>query len=666
MSGDPVALAEAHRVTQVKSAVMYEAALGQVFSRHLDPYRLDASFPAYLRAALSVLSVGRSSASGIAGLYYHKARSLADTKGIIPTIKVPDLNVAAVTTSLYVTGPASVKKFLSAGGNLQAAMNHAKANTLGAGKRIVLNGGRQTIIDAAHNDSAALGWARISDGAPCDLCAKLLSRGPVYKSRATASFRSHDRCGCGVRPFFEGDPSAGWTPDAKALSDLWASSGPSMFSKAYADALVDKSSQVHSTMSHKVGEQISRPVVQAANKAAREAHTAAVVARQAAEEAAAKAADSEASREAAAESKRIADEAAKEATLRKKWLGKPAPKKPLPPEPPQKVGPAAFDQWLQSCKDRFAAHAAATGNPKSDLTKSINWHYFENVVKNHDMASLNLLKSQHYVDKVMLDEAVAAMKAAEEILPGQADSYKSALRAYRNRATRHDRYMQEWRQVNGIGPSPLKGMDGAIRHTSNEDGVRWADTNLKVASGKSSSAIKRYSGSDYRTWNAALRKGNSESAPRGEWEAPTQAADRGFSPAPADVIVHRGTRWDEFELQGGKRVAVIPPPPPTSLVGTVQTQSGYMSTSVGTRSAFGGNAHMKIRVPEGHPVSWVQPYPQFSSERELLISRQTNYYVHAVYQNTHGQWVVECEILPHGFDVADASALSPMPSTVSF
>lgn len=62
-------------------------------------------------------------------------------------------------------------------------------------QRVVTDGARNTITGSAARDPGRVGWARVGSGG-CDFCAMLIGRGAVYRSDASASFKSHDRCRC--------------------------------------------------------------------------------------------------------------------------------------------------------------------------------------------------------------------------------------------------------------------------------------------------------------------------------------------------------------------------------------------------------------------------------------------------------------------------------------
>jgi hypothetical protein len=123
-----------------------------------------------------------------------------------PVDPVADLNVEQVSTSLTVTGPVRVKEHAAAGMFPSTAANVAFNAMAGALQRHVQAGGRNTIDHAAGEKGR---WRRVADADPCTFCAMLVTRGPVYRSEATAKGARayHDGCGC-VPELVEGE----WEP----------------------------------------------------------------------------------------------------------------------------------------------------------------------------------------------------------------------------------------------------------------------------------------------------------------------------------------------------------------------------------------------------------------------------------------------------------------------
>jgi hypothetical protein len=119
-------------------------------------------------------------------------------------------------------------------------------------------------------------------------------------------------------------------------------------------------------------------------------------------------------------------------------------------------------------------------------------------------------------------------------------------------------------------------------------------------------------------------------------------------PVPEDVILHRGTGTNSFRLNGvqfshgdSNRIP--------ELVGTVQRDEAYLSTSVGNSAAFSSyEVQIKFRVPRGTPGAYVDSFSSHRGERELILGRGTSYYVHAVYK-ANGKWIMEAEVVPRGW-----------------
>ena len=121
------------------------------------------------------------------------------------------------------------------------------------------------------------------------------------------------------------------------------------------------------------------------------------------------------------------------------------------------------------------------------------------------------------------------------------------------------------------------------------------------------------------------------------------------APVPEDVIVHRGTVLDSFTI-GGQRLTGADAARLQQIVGTVQRDHGYMSTSVGVEAAFSHQpVQIKFRVPAGTPAAYVKSFSNFSREREMILARGTHFYVHDVYRSG-SKWIVEAEVVPSDFE----------------
>ncbi|NEA50449.1 hypothetical protein [Streptomyces sp. SID10815] len=108
------------------------------------------------------------------------------------------------------------------------AHRQAGAQQAAAASRVAMNGGRSTTWNHMRRDRRALGYVRLSrTGTPCGWCAMLISRGPVYKSRESATFadgdRYHDNCHCYAAPIFNWQQFQGseLTALSREYADLW-------------------------------------------------------------------------------------------------------------------------------------------------------------------------------------------------------------------------------------------------------------------------------------------------------------------------------------------------------------------------------------------------------------------------------------------------------------
>lgn len=145
--------------------------------------------------------------------------SREDDDGLVkPVIDWSEWDKAA-ERSLAVTGPVELKRQAARAVPEGRARRVALVTSSAAAGRHVLNGGRDTALTLVSNDERAIGWARVTDGDPCSFCALLASRGPAYKTEASASFRPHDGCACGVEPVYS--RSAAWPGDARAYQRLY-------------------------------------------------------------------------------------------------------------------------------------------------------------------------------------------------------------------------------------------------------------------------------------------------------------------------------------------------------------------------------------------------------------------------------------------------------------
>lgn len=176
------------------------------------------SFGQLVAATVPLVKLHHQNSSAVATAYYAAFRKAEKVAGAATPQAAPPVNEEQVVSSLYATGEAMTRKAIAAGYSPQAAMQGAVARTSGAVSRHVLNGGRDAITRSIEADGRVEAYIRITDGDPCAFCAMLAGRGGVYLTEDTASFESHDACGCTAEPFYEG---SGMPERNRAFHDLY-------------------------------------------------------------------------------------------------------------------------------------------------------------------------------------------------------------------------------------------------------------------------------------------------------------------------------------------------------------------------------------------------------------------------------------------------------------
>jgi hypothetical protein len=215
------ALTEAHRLQQLalRASVVRDVAKLWPMWQPSDP----ASYEAF-ETAMALLVQSRSEHSwALAARYYEMFAGLespgAEVKAAVQVAAAR--SAAQIKAAVSATSRAAVYSALGAGQTYEQAMANGLVQVSGAASRLVLDTGRETVIEAVKRDRRALGWARVTDAAPCAFCAMLSGRGPVY-SKGTAGFAAHDHCGCTAEPVFS--YASEWPGRGREFQRRWAES----------------------------------------------------------------------------------------------------------------------------------------------------------------------------------------------------------------------------------------------------------------------------------------------------------------------------------------------------------------------------------------------------------------------------------------------------------
>lgn len=206
MATPPRSPAETHQEAQEGLAGLIMPLLARLWALW-NPNRPAESVPLFREALGAVVNHYGAAAAGVAQDYYAQARRDAGVPGKPPTVLVPEV-------------PEGFIDQLVAEALAEAEADIAKATAYldSQAEQLVLQQGRRQLMSAARLDKEARGWTRIPNADACSFCLMLALRGPVYRSRSTASFKAHTKqpngsggdCRCSVEPVF-----GHWEPSAR-------------------------------------------------------------------------------------------------------------------------------------------------------------------------------------------------------------------------------------------------------------------------------------------------------------------------------------------------------------------------------------------------------------------------------------------------------------------
>ena len=138
-------LTQRHRAQQL---LLRKATVAQVSKLWpaLDWNRLDATYPAFAVQVARLVQTNRQTSSGLAAAYLRAFRRASDVPGDVKAVFAAPLVVDQFQASLHTTSVAAVKNAAGSGADELAAMADARTQTVGAMARLVLNGGRETLL----------------------------------------------------------------------------------------------------------------------------------------------------------------------------------------------------------------------------------------------------------------------------------------------------------------------------------------------------------------------------------------------------------------------------------------------------------------------------------------------------------------------------------------
>lgn len=230
--------ADAGRKTQAALTVAFAAALAKLWPV-VDLSDLKGTLPIYKNGAAALVQHYASAATSLAADRYEQVRAASGVRppGRTPVVEVPptpqvEAAVDWATSGLW--GPDSLTD--------PAVVEKVQTNLDGALGKLVLDAGRNQIVDASEADDVMVGWAREARPDACWFCAMLATRGAVYSTPLAAGKarpkqgqmptgldaegkefvnRYHDHCHCVVVPVFNVYEKQA---HVRAWTDLWNTS----------------------------------------------------------------------------------------------------------------------------------------------------------------------------------------------------------------------------------------------------------------------------------------------------------------------------------------------------------------------------------------------------------------------------------------------------------
>lgn len=185
----------------------------------VDPTNLSGTYDRFATAATTLTRARHATSSGVAASYQEDFRKAEKVAGRAAIKLGPALAQAEALGIIRGAGLSGILNSRQRGFSAQAAARNGLVKVLGATTRLVLGGGRATVLESAVADPQASHWQRVTSGEPCAFCAMLATRGAVF-SADTADFEAHDHCSCSAEVAYEG---SAMPLTSQALKSQWDS-----------------------------------------------------------------------------------------------------------------------------------------------------------------------------------------------------------------------------------------------------------------------------------------------------------------------------------------------------------------------------------------------------------------------------------------------------------
>lgn len=183
----------------------------------VDPTNLTGTFDRFAQSATVLTRARHGTSSGVAAGYQEQFRKAERVAGRAAIKLGSPLAHADALSSIRGAGLSGIINARRLGFSPQAAAQKGLVKVLGATTRLVLGGGRDTIIESVAEDTQVSHWQRVTSGDPCAFCGMLAGRGAVFTAD-TADFEAHDHCSCSAEAAYEG---SAMPLTSQALRSTW-------------------------------------------------------------------------------------------------------------------------------------------------------------------------------------------------------------------------------------------------------------------------------------------------------------------------------------------------------------------------------------------------------------------------------------------------------------
>ncbi len=170
----------------------------------VDPTNLTGTYDRFARAATVLTRARHGTSSGVAASYQEEFRKAEKVAGRAAIKLGAALTPADALNAIRGAGLSGIINARQRGFSPQAAARNGLVKVLGTATRLVLGGGRDTILESVAADTQVTHWQRVTSGEPCAFCAMLATRGAAFTAEESAGFEAHDHCSCSAEAAYEG------------------------------------------------------------------------------------------------------------------------------------------------------------------------------------------------------------------------------------------------------------------------------------------------------------------------------------------------------------------------------------------------------------------------------------------------------------------------------